>query len=44
MKLCDFTFAFPALLSAVMLTATYGPGVINAIVATAFDNKHQLNE
>ena len=33
MKLCDFTFAFPALLSAILLTATYGPGVVNAIVA-----------
>ena len=27
MKLCDFTFAFPALLMAILLTATYGPGV-----------------
>ncbi len=38
MKLCDFTFAFPALLSAIMLTATYGPGVINAIVAIGVYN------
>ena len=26
MRLADFTFAFPALLSAIMLTAIYGPG------------------
>ena len=38
MKLCDFTFAFPALLSAIMLTATYGPGVVNAIVAIGVYN------
>jgi peptide/nickel transport system permease protein len=33
MRLSDFVFAFPALLSAIMLTSTYGPGVINAIIA-----------
>ena len=33
MKLSDFVFAFPALLSAIMLTSAYGPGVINAIIA-----------
>ncbi|MBV8472683.1 MAG: ABC transporter permease [Hyphomicrobiales bacterium] len=38
MKLCDFTFAFPALLSAIMLTATYGPGVVNAIIAIGIYN------
>jgi len=38
MKLCDFTFAFPALLSAIMLTATYGPGVVNAILAIGIAN------
>ncbi|HEY1940684.1 MAG TPA: ABC transporter permease [Roseiarcus sp.] len=38
MKLCDFTFAFPALLSAIMLTATYGAGVVNAIVAIGIYN------
>lgn len=38
MKLCDFTFAFPALLTAIMLTATYGPGVVNAIVAIGIYN------
>ena len=38
MKLCDFTFAFPALLSAILLTATYGPGIVNAIVAIGVYN------
>ena len=33
MRLADFTFAFPALLLAIMLTAVYGPGMVNAIVA-----------
>ncbi len=38
MKGCDFVFAFPALLSAIMLTATFGPGVVNAIVAIGIAN------
>jgi peptide/nickel transport system permease protein len=38
MKACDFVFAFPALLSAIMLTATFGPGVVNAIVAIGIAN------
>ena len=29
----DFTFAFPALLSAIMLTAIHGPGLVMSIVA-----------
>ena len=33
MRLSDFTFAFPAILSAIMLTAVFGPGMVNAIVA-----------
>lgn len=33
MRIADFTFAFPALLLAIMLTAVYGPGIVNAIVA-----------
>ena len=33
MKACDFAFAFPALLLAILLTSTYGPGVFNAILA-----------
>ena len=38
MKACDFVFAFPALLSAIMLTSTFGPGVTNAIVAIGVAN------
>ena len=38
MKLSDFIFAFPALLSAIMLTSTYGPGVLNAIIAIGVYN------
>lgn len=38
MKLSDFTFAFPALLMAILLTATYGPGVVNAILAIGVAN------
>lgn len=33
MRLSDFAFAFPALLLAIMLTAVFGPGMVNAIVA-----------
>ena len=33
MRLADFTFAFPALLSAIMLTAVFGAGMVNAIIA-----------
>ncbi len=38
MKACDFAFAFPALLLAILLTSTYGPGVVNAIVAIGLAN------
>ena len=38
MKFSDFIFAFPALLSAIMLASTYGPGVLNAIVAIGVYN------
>jgi peptide/nickel transport system permease protein len=38
MKACDFLFAFPALLSAIMLTSTFGPGVLNAILAIGVAN------
>jgi len=38
MKASDFVFAFPALLSAIMLTSTFGPGVFNAIVAIGVYN------
>jgi peptide/nickel transport system permease protein len=38
MRLADFTFAFPALLSAIMLTAIYGPGLVTSIVAIGVFN------
>ena len=38
MRACDFTFAFPALLSAIMLTAIYGPGLVMSIVAIGIFN------
>lgn len=38
MRFNDFTFAFPALLSAVMITAVFGPGAINAIIAIGIFN------
>ncbi len=38
MNLCDFTFAFPALLLAIMLTAVLGAGVVNAILAIGVAN------
>lgn len=38
MRFADFTFAFPALLSAVMLTAVYGPGLVTATVAIGIFN------
>lgn len=33
MRLADFTFAFPALLLAIMLTAVFGAGIVNSIMA-----------
>jgi len=38
MRFADFTFAFPALLSAIMLTAIYGPGLVTSIVAIGIFN------
>lgn len=38
MRLSDFTFAFPALLSAIMLGAIYGPGIVTGIVAIGIFN------
>lgn len=38
MRFNDFTFAFPALLSAVMITALFGPGAVNAIIAIGIFN------
>jgi peptide/nickel transport system permease protein len=38
MRASDFTFAFPALLSAIMLTALYGPGLVTSVVAIGIFN------
>jgi peptide/nickel transport system permease protein len=38
MRLSDFTFAFPALVTAIMLTAIYGGGLFNSIVAIGIFN------
>lgn len=38
MRLADFSFAFPALLSAIMLTAVFGAGTVNAIIAIGIFN------
>jgi peptide/nickel transport system permease protein len=38
MRAADFTFAFPALLTAIMLTAIYGPGLVMSIVAIGIFN------
>lgn len=38
MRLSDFIFAFPALLSAIMLTAVYGPGLVTSTVAIGIFN------
>jgi len=38
MRASDFTFAFPALLSAILLTAIYGPGLVISITAIGIFN------
>jgi peptide/nickel transport system permease protein len=38
MRCSDFTFAFPALLSAIMMTAVFGPGIVNSIIAIGIHN------
>jgi peptide/nickel transport system permease protein len=38
MRIADFGFAFPAILSAIMLTAVFGPGMVNAIIAIGIHN------
>ena len=38
MRLSDFTFAFPAILSAIMLTAVFGAGIVNSIIAIGIFN------
>lgn len=38
MRACDFTFAFPAVLTAILILTFLGPGVINAIIAIGIFN------
>lgn len=38
MRFNDFAFAFPALLSAVMITAIFGPGTVNSMIAIGIFN------
>ena len=38
MRLTDFSLAFPAILSAIMMTAVFGAGIINAIIAIGIYN------
>jgi len=38
MRLADFTVAFPAVLSAILITALLGPGALNSIVAIGIFN------
>lgn len=38
MRLSDFSFAFPAILSAIMITAILGPGGVNSIIAIGIYN------
>jgi peptide/nickel transport system permease protein len=38
MRLADFTFAFPAVLSAILITALLGPGALNSIIAIGIFN------
>ncbi|GAB4348382.1 MAG: ABC transporter permease [Oricola sp.] len=38
MRASDIVFAFPALLSAMMITAIFGPGAVNAVIAIGIFN------
>lgn len=38
MRLADFSFAFPAVLSAIMMTSVFGAGIVNAIIAIGIFN------
>lgn len=38
MRLADFTFAFPALLTAIMLSAVHGPGLVTSVIAIGIFN------
>ena len=38
MRMADFSFAFPAVLSAIMMTAVFGAGIVNTIIAIGIFN------
>lgn len=38
MRSCDFTFAFPAVLTAILILTFLGPGLVNAIIAIGIFN------
>ena len=38
MRLTDFTYAFPAILVAILITAGWGPGIVNSILAIGIAN------
>lgn len=38
MRMTDLAFAFPALLTAVIITAVFGPGAVNAMIAIGIFN------
>jgi peptide/nickel transport system permease protein len=38
MRLCDFIFAFPAVLSAILILTFLGPGLVNAVIAIGIFN------
>lgn len=38
MRMTDLAFAFPALLTAVIITAIFGPGAVNAMIAIGIFN------
>jgi peptide/nickel transport system permease protein len=38
MRFNDFTFAFPSLISAIMITAILGPGAVNSVIAIGIFN------
>ena len=38
MRFSDFSLAFPAILSAIMMTAVFGAGIVNAIIAIGIYN------
>ena len=38
MRFADFSMAFPAILSAIMMTAVFGAGIVNAIIAIGIYN------